>query len=117
MRMQVWFAGIGIVLAGSACGSAPARQGPPAAATVLEVQNDANLDMSIFVYARGGNRTRLGSATAHRTSWFTIPQRLMFGLTPLQFQADPVGASARPVTQEITVQPGDTVVFRIPPGG
>jgi len=98
-----------------ACSAGPARRASSDSPTVLEVQNDANLDMTIYVTARG-SRTRLGLATAHRTSWYTIPQRLMFGLTPLQFQADPVGRGALPVSQEITVEAGDTVVFRIPPG-
>ena len=114
MSRTRWIAGIVIVLV-VACSAGPARRASSDSPTVLEVQNDANLDMTIYVTARG-SRTRLGLATAHRTSWYTIPQRLMFGLTPLQFQADPVGRGSLPVSQEITVEAGDTVVFRIPPG-
>jgi hypothetical protein len=113
---MVLFAGLGIVLAAGACSGNRASQSSPDAPAVLEVQNDGTMDMNIFVYARGGNRNRLGTAIAHRTSHFTIPQRLMFGLTAMQFQADPIGAGARPISQEITVVPGDTVVMHIPPG-
>lgn len=116
MKTRIFFAAIFTALAVGACSSGQARRASADGPTVLEVQNNANLDMNIFVFARGGNRNRLGTATAHQTSHFTIPQRLIFGLTPMQFQADPIGTGARPVTEEITVQPGDTVVFLIPPG-
>ncbi len=64
----------------------------------------------------GGNRQRLGTSTAHTRMTFTIPASLMFGLTPLRFQADPIGSDRAPVTQEITVEPGDRVRLVIPPG-
>ena len=117
MRRRLRLVGIGIVLAAAACSSGQARRAPADVPAVLEVQNNASLDMTIYVYVRGGSRNRLGTAVAHRTSWFTIPQRLLFGLTPLQFQADPIGTGARPVLREITVEAGDTVVMNIPPGG
>ena len=88
----------------------------PQEATVLEVDNQNNLDMNVYAVRSGGARERLGTATAHTRTRFTIPSRLIFGITPLRFQADPIGGSATPVSQEITVQPGDTVVLRIPPG-
>ena len=116
MRRTILLAGLGLLLAASACSGNRARQSTPDAPAVLEVQNDGTMDMTIYVYARGGTRNRLGTAIAHRTSHFTIPQRLMFGLTSMQFQADPIGAGARPITREITVEPGDTVVMNIPPG-
>jgi hypothetical protein len=85
-------------------------------ATVLEVQNRATLDMSVFVVPEtGGPRTRLGTATALTDSRFTIPERLVPGITSLSFQADPVGSSRVHVSERITVTPGDTVVLQIPP--
>jgi hypothetical protein len=102
--------------AAAACGArSAAPAGEPQEATVLEVDNQASLDMTIYVVRSSGARERLGTATAHTRSRFTIPARLIFGLTPLRFMADPIGGSATPVTQEITVQPGDTVVLTIPP--
>jgi hypothetical protein len=103
------------VLSGQGCASG-SRRSPQEAAVVLEVDNQASLDMTIYVIRSGSSRERLGLATAHRISWFRIPDRLIFGPTPLRFQADPIGAGAMPVTEDITVSPGDTVVFRIPPG-
>jgi hypothetical protein len=86
---------------------------PPA---VLEVDNRNALDMNIFVVASSGGRERLGMSVAHTVSHFRIPARLIFGITPLRFQADPIGAGARPYTEQITVEPGDTIVLQIPPG-
>jgi len=95
--------------------SARARPQDADARTVLEVQNQATYDMTIYVIRTAGSRERLGSVVGKTTARFTIPQRLLFGPTPLRFQADPLGGSADPVTEQITVVPGDTVVFIIPP--
>ena len=88
----------------------------PQPRTTLEVDNQANLDMTIYVIRSAGSRQRLGTSTAHTRMTFTIPERLIFGLTPLRFQADPIGANRAPVSQEITVSPGDNVRLIIPPG-
>ena len=87
----------------------------PVAPTRLLVQNQAFLDMTIYVY-RSSQRIRLGQATGNSVTRFTIPANIMFGSTPLRFQADPIGASRAPISQEITVTPGDEVVLTIPPG-
>ena len=86
----------------------------PVPATHLQVQNRAYLDMTIYAY-RSSQRTRLGIATGNATTTFTIPQTLIFGATPLRFQADPIGGTRSPVSQEIQVSPGDVVVLTIPP--
>ncbi|MGH7577501.1 MAG: hypothetical protein ACREM1_20545 [Longimicrobiales bacterium] len=83
-------------------------------ATRLSVENQSTLDMNIYVL-RGSQRIRLGTATAHLTTRFTIPPELIFGVTPLRFLADPIGSSRTPVTDEISVSPGDDVVLTIPP--
>ena len=98
-----------------ACGKQTEPQEPQPRTTVI-VDNQATLDMNIYVLQSGGARQRLGTATAHTRTTFTIPPRLIFGLTPLRFQADPIGASRAPISQEITVQAGDAVTLRIPPG-
>jgi hypothetical protein len=88
----------------------------PGRVTVLEVLNRATLDMSIFVLPEsGGSRQRLGTATALTTSHFTIPERMLTGVSGLRFQADPVGSSRIHHSEQITVVPGDTVMLQIPP--
>lgn len=81
--------------------------------TILEVDNQSNLDMNIYVY-RGSERVRLGTAGGLSTSHLKIQPDLIFGPTALRFLADPIGGNRLPITEEITVSPGDTVQMRIP---
>ena len=86
----------------------------PVPPTRLRVENQAFLDMTIYVF-RSSQRIRLGVASGNSTTRMTIPRNLIFGATPLRFQADPIGASRTPISQEITVVPGDEVTLTIPP--
>jgi hypothetical protein len=85
----------------------------PVPPTRLRVENQAFLDMTIYVY-RNSQRLRLGQATGNSTTRFTIPASLLFGATALRFQADPIGSSRAPISQEISVSPGDEVILTIP---
>ena len=86
----------------------------PVPATMLKVNNQAFLDMTIYVL-RSSQRIRLGTASGNATSRFVIPSNLIFGSTPLRFIADPIGRNRSPVSQEISVSPGDEVILTIPP--
>lgn len=86
----------------------------PVPVTRLKVDNQAYLDMTIYVL-RSSQRIRLGVASGNSTTRMTIPSSLIFGTTPLRFQADPIGANRQPVTQEIPVTAGDEVILTIPP--
>ncbi len=100
--------------AGCASSNDPETAAEPVPPTRLRVENQAFLDMTIYVY-RSSQRIRLGQATGNSTTRFTIPANLVFGSTPLRFQADPIGGNRLPVTQEISVSPGDEVTLTIPP--
>ena len=107
------FALVALVLAAVACGSrrGPARMEVP---TTLRVENQAFSDMNIYV-VQGGQRVRLGTANGNSTTRFRIPANLIFGPTSLRFIADPIGGRRSPVSDEITVSPGDEVGLVIPP--
>src|SRR4051812_12993308 len=92
----------------------PDETAEPVPPTRLRVENQAFLDMTIYVY-RSSQRIRLGSATGNSVTRLTIPANLIFGATALRFQADPIGGSRAPISSEITVSPGDEVVLTIPP--
>lgn len=92
-------------------GGAPAQQ----ERTTVRVQNQNFLDMNVYVL-RGGVRSRLGTATGNSTAVFTIPPSFVQTLTQLRFLADPIGGRGAPVSEEITVSPGDEVTLTIPPG-
>jgi hypothetical protein len=81
---------------------------------MLRVENQGFSDMVIYAVS-GAQRVRLGLATGNSTRSFTIPDYLIRGAGPLRFLADPIGSSRTPVSEEMTVQPGDVVSLTIPP--
>jgi hypothetical protein len=60
-------------------------------------------------------RVRLGIVSGNSTTMFPIPRSMVNPGMPIRFQADPIGSSRTPFSQEIGVSPGDTLVLRIPP--
>lgn len=105
----------GILATLPACGKTPPAPVNPSLPAMVEVQNQAFNDMNIYVM-RGGTRARLGTVTGNTTKVFEIPRNMVGEGTPIRFQADPIGGSRTPFTQEVVVLPGETVVLRIPPG-
>jgi hypothetical protein len=116
MRRTAWMFAVAVAALAAACthNQNPNQDVEPQAVTRLRVQNQAFLDMTIYVY-RGPQRLRLGTANGNSTSRFTIPASLIFGATPLRFQADPIGSNRASISEEITVSPGDEVTLMIPP--
>jgi hypothetical protein len=86
----------------------------PLPPTRLRVENQAFLDMTIYVY-RSSQRIRLGQASGNSTTRFTIPSNIVFGATTLRFQADPIGGNRSSLSEEIPVSAGDEIVLTIPP--
>jgi hypothetical protein len=107
---------VGVLAVGAGCHSSSNEDETPEPVppTTILVRNQAFLDMNIFVF-RSTQRIRLGTATGSNTTKFTIPPTLLFGTTPLRFQAVPIGGNRQEVTQEISVTPGDEVNMMIPP--
>lgn len=102
-----------LACAGGSQGEAPAPDRSPA---TIEVENRNFLDMTVYV-VNGGVRQRLGVARGNSVATLPIPERLIRGrATPLRFLCDPIGGEGLPVTEEIIVEPGDTVRLLIPPG-
>lgn len=81
---------------------------------MVEVQNQGFNDMVIYA-VNGGQRIRLGLATGNSTKTFSIPPHLVRRAGPIRFLADPIGGNRTPVSEELTVQPGDIVTLTIPP--
>jgi hypothetical protein len=87
----------------------------PNAETRVVVDNQAFPDMTIYVL-EGGRRVRLGLAGGNSKTTFTIPKYQVQTLTSIRFLADPIGSNRTPISESITVSPGDEVTLRIPPG-
>jgi hypothetical protein len=102
-----------VAFALTACGGARS-QATDQPQTTLRVENQGFLDMTIYVLV-GSQRVRLGIATGNSNTTLRIPSQYVFGATSLRFLADPIGGNRTPVSESITVSPGDEVVLIIPP--
>lgn len=101
------------VATSTACSRNPPPPIDPDATTVLRVENQAFLDMNVYVVYLG-QRVRVGTAPGTRTSNFTL--RLRIRTTEmLRFIADPIGGNRLPISEEIMVTPGDVITLTIPP--
>jgi hypothetical protein len=99
----------------AACaGRSPESTARPDSETVLQVENRDFSDMVIYAVS-SGQRTRLGTATGNSTQSFVLPQSLVRSGGTLRFQADPIGGNRAPVSEEMSVQPGDVLTLTIPP--
>jgi hypothetical protein len=104
-----------MLVAGTACGGRARETNPePAESAMVEVENQGFADMVVYA-VNAGQRIRLGMATGHSTQRFTIPRHLVGGAGPIRFLADPIGGNRAPVSEELTVEPGDVVTLTIPP--
>lgn len=104
-----------LLVTGVACAGRSAEEAPdPSESAMVQVQNQSFSDMVVYAVS-GGQRIRLGLATGNSTKAFPIPQHLVRTGGTIRFLADPVGSSRAPVSEEMTVQPGDVVSLTIPP--
>lgn len=115
MRTFLIALAVASLAAGSAC-YRNTRSYSPTATTVLEVQNQGFDDMNIYVLPEGGTQMRLGTAIGKQDSYFPLPNSVLQGtVRSLRFVARPIATRRGPVSDEISVTPGDTVVLIIPP--
>jgi hypothetical protein len=63
---------------------------------------------------RDAQRQRLGTANALSTTRLRIPDNIIFGVTSLRFEVDPLGSRQTPISEQITVAAGEEVMLRIP---
>jgi hypothetical protein len=112
---HLWqYAMVAALAIGIACRAKPNELPEITPITRVTVDNRNYLDHTVYVL-RGSERIRLGNATGNQRTTFRIPPNIIFGGTALRFIADPIGARGAPVSDEITVHPGDNVSLMIPP--
>jgi hypothetical protein len=106
---------LALTLAGAGCSTLPRTDGEAAARprTALVVENQSTFDMTMYV-RRGAGRVRLGIARSLATTVLRIPDGVLGG-SLLRFEGDPFAGRGNPLSEEISVSPGDSVYMRIPP--
>ena len=110
-----WLLGAGLALSLSACAHhvPPASNGPQPD-TYVYVDNQGFTDMDIYAIS-GGQRIRLGTAVGVRKSKFKLPDFLVGGMQQVRFLARPIAGNRSPVSEQITIEPGEDVTLTIPP--
>jgi hypothetical protein len=83
--------------------------------TRVHVENRAFLDMNVFVIGDGGSRQRLGIVTGNTDQEFVIPDYIIGPANTVRFLIEPIGSNHAPISNSLSVQPGQTVTLTIPP--
>ena len=98
----------------AACGAASETgTAEPGSDTVLVVDNRSTLQVTVYAL-RDAQRQRLGTAGSLTTTRLRIPDSLVFGVTSLRFEVDPLGSRQTPISEQITVVAGEEVRLVIP---
>ena len=110
----------GLAAAVAACGGSSSVQDPAPDAgqppAIVRVENQTYADFNIFAH-RNETKQRLGRSTANTTQSFRIPASLLSGEARIRISAEPIGTQISGTWQEVSVQPGDSVMLVIPAGG
>ncbi|NUO64959.1 MAG: hypothetical protein HOQ11_01160 [Gemmatimonadaceae bacterium] len=99
----------------AACYHRPASGGSPDQPAWVRVDNRSFTDATVYVWP-SSQRLRIGFVSATSTQTLQLPRSVIFGPTSLRFSVDFLAGNRSPLTESITVVPGDTVVLQIPPG-
>ena len=89
----------------------------PQAQTRVRVENQAFLDMNVYILNDAGGRQRLGTVTGNSTQEFVIPAYIVGPANSVRFLCEPIGSNRAPISNSLSVQPGQTVTLTIPPNG
>jgi hypothetical protein len=81
--------------------------------TTVRVENQNFSDMDVFVL-NSGTRVRLGQVNGLSTAVFTIPPDVVRISPQVRFELHPIGARRNPISETITIIPGDQVKLTIP---
>jgi len=115
VRITKLFALVFALLLGATACTGKGNDAPrPRERTSVNVENQAWLDVDVFALS-GGQRSRLGTVTAHASHAFRIPDSIVGSGRELQFLVDPVGSNAQGTSFRIYVSPGTEVHLTIPP--
>jgi hypothetical protein len=103
-----------LALAATACHRSAGTPINPQAEVAVNVDNQNFLDMNVFLI-RGGQRIRLGTVPGLSSRILMVRPDLIGYGAELRFELHPIGGRSNPVSETITVRPGDVIQLTIPP--
>ena len=83
--------------------------------TRVHVENQNFLDANVYVIGDGGARQRLGMITGNTNQDFVIPDYIISPANSVRFMIEQIGSNAAPISESLTIRPGETVTLTIPP--
>ena len=86
----------------------------PQAEVALNVDNQNFLDMNVYLI-RGGQRIRLGTVPGLSKQILMVKPELIGYGTEVQVEVHPIGGRGNPISETISVKPGDVIQLTIPP--
>lgn len=86
----------------------------PQAEVAVSVHNQNFLDMDVFI-VRSGQRIRLGMVPGLSSRLLMVRPDLIGYGQEVRFEVHPIGGRGDPLTETISVRPGDVVQLTIPP--
>ncbi|HEV2749527.1 MAG TPA: hypothetical protein VGV12_03275 [Gemmatimonadales bacterium] len=112
--MHLRYALVLVALAAVACHHRAVEPINPQAEVAVTVDNQNFLDMNVYL-VRGSQRIRLGMVSGLSKQILMLkPEYIGYG-TDLQFEVHPIGGRGNPISETISVRPGDVINITIPP--
>jgi len=114
LAMPAFARALPLVLVVAACHRPAAAPLNPRAEVAVTVENQNFLDMDVFLI-RGGQRVRLGMVPGLSSRMLMVRPELIGYGTEVQFELHPIGGRGNPLSETISVRPGDVIHLTIPP--
>ena len=106
---------LAVALGAIACHGRPAAPPNPQAEIAVTVDNQNFTDMDVFIVRTCGERIRIGMVSGLTTRILMVRPDVIGNSTELRFEVHPIGARANPISETVTVRPGDVIHLTIPP--
>ena len=101
-----------LCFAAAGCASTGVRRGGQEPVAFVSVENHNFNDVNVYAYPQTGIRRRLGTVTGASAVTFRLPREVVFS-GMVRIVAVPIGGFGRAVTEQISVNRGDTIVFNV----
>ena len=106
---------VALALLATACHGRAAAPPNPMAEVAITVENQNFLDMDVFIVRSGGDRVRIGMVPGLSSRILMVRPDLVGYGSDVRFEVHPIGGRGNPISETMTVHPGDVIHLTIPP--